>query len=346
MDQTTTPPSTVVDERNFRPLKLDEFIGQAAIKAPLSLMLRSAKARGTSLEHICLFGGPGLGKTSLAQVVANEMGGLLREISAPSIARAGDLVGILALLNTGDVLFLDEIHALKREIAEVLYSAVEDFKVGIPLKQGEEPLLMHLRRFTLVGATTDYGLLPEPLRARFGHIFALDLYTQEELEQVIARAADKLAVLMDGESLSMIARRSRGTPRVALRLFRRCYDLAIVQEADLTVEITREALALLRVDELGLDEADRRYLVTLVEIYGGGPVGTKALAASAGLDQATLEQAVEPWLVRSGLVARTRRGRRITRKGFEHIAPALSIASRLSCDPGSQDLPLHGGIND
>jgi len=336
-DDTTTTAPVVVDERNFRPESLDDFIGQGSIKRTLSLMLRSAKKRQTVLEHICFYGGPGLGKTTLAAIIAGEMGGTLRELAAPAIQKPGDLVTILALLNPGDVLFLDEIHALRREIAEILYSAMEDFRVTIVLKEQQEPLRMNLRRFTLAGATTDYGLLPEPLRARFGQIFALDLYTQDELEQVVGRAADKLGVLIDAESMSMIASRARGTPRVALRLLRRCYDLAIDLETDLFAEVTQEALARLNIDALGLDDADRRYLAALVNVYAGGPVGPKALAASSGLDMATLEQAVEPWLVRVGLVARTRKGRQVTQLGYNHIAPLItsgtSVAPEAVTDP-------------
>ena len=326
---TAAPPTVVIDERNFRPATLDEFIGQGAIKKTLSLMLRSAKKRQTVLEHVCFYGGPGLGKTTLAAIIAAEMGGTLRELAAPAIQKPGDLVSILALLNPGDVLFLDEIHALRREIAETLYSAMEDFKVTIVLKENQEPLRMNLRRFTLAGATTDYGLLPEPLRARFGQIFALDLYTQVELEQVVARAAERLGVLMDTESMSLIASRARGTPRVALRLFRRCYDLAIDLETDLFADVTQEALTRLNIDALGLDDADRRYLVALVNVYAGGPVGPKALAASSGLDMATLEQAVEPWLVRVGLVARTRKGRQVTQLGYSHIAPLITNSTSV-----------------
>lgn len=315
----------IPDERTFRPTSLADFVGQAAIKATLGLMLQSAKVRRTTLEHVCFYGGPGLGKTTLAAIISSEMNGLLRELSAPSIQKSGDLVSVLALLQEKDVLFLDEIHALKREMAEILYSAMEDFKVAIVLKEGQEPLKMALRRFTLVGATTDYGLLPEPLRARFGHIFPLDLYTEGELRQVVARAADQAGVLIDAESLTTIAARSRGTPRVALRLFRRCVDLVVVRDTDLTADVTQEALDLLNVDALGLDEADRRYLRAIVEVYGGGPVGPKALSASAGLDNATLEQAVEPWLIRAGLIARTQRGRRITAKGYDHVRKLIGV---------------------
>ncbi len=316
---------TLVDERTWRPSTLDEFVGQSAIKSTLDLMLRSAIMRGAVLEHVAFYGPPGLGKTTLAYIIANTVGGSLRELSAPAITKPGDLATVLTSLSLGDVLFLDEIHALKREIAELLYSAMEDFKVSIQLEKRDDIITLPLKQYTLVGATTDYGLLPEPLRARFGHIFPLDLYTQDELMQVVARAAFLSEVLIDRESLEMIAARGRGTPRLALRLFRRCYDLAVVRGSDLTAELTAEALEMLRVDEMGLDEADRRYLYTLATVYNGGPVGLKALATSAGLNPTTVEQSIEPWLLRSGLVARTRLGRRITKLGLAHLATTTDI---------------------
>ena len=315
----TTPETTRTDERNWRPSSLDDFVGQSAIKATLNLMLQSALMRGAALEHVAFFGPPGLGKTTLAYIIANTVGGQLRELSAPAITKPGDLAGVLTSLKMGDVLFLDEIHALKRDIAEMLYSAMEDFKVSIKLEKQEDVITLPIQRHTLVGATTDYGLLPEPLRARFGHIFPLDLYTQDELESVVARAAFLSEVLIDQDSLAMIALRGRGTPRLALRLFRRCYDLAVVRETELTTDLTVETMDMLNVDELGLDETDRRYLHTLATVYCGGPAGLKALATSAGLNPVTVERSVEPWLLRSGLVARTRLGRRITKAGMTHL---------------------------
>ena len=311
------------DERTWRPRSLDEFVGQSGLKATLGLMLQSAQTRGSVLEHVAFYGGPGLGKTTLAYVIANTMGGTLRELSAPAIAKPGDLASVLTSLSEGGVLFLDEIHALKRAIAEILYSAMEDFKVSIQVETGSDPIVLALKRFTLVGATTDYGLLPHPLRARFGHIFALDLYTQEELAQVVARAAFLQEVLIDRDSLAMIASRARGTPRLALRLFRRCYDLAVVQASDLTSDLTAEALTMLKIDAMGLDQTDRRYLTALVQVYEGGPVGLKALSTSAGINPITVEHSVEPWLLRAGLIARTRRGRKITGRGVEHVAAFL-----------------------
>ena len=318
----TITETTLSDERTWRPASLDEFVGQSAIKSTLTLMLQSALLRGAVLEHVAFYGGPGLGKTTLAYVIASTVGGRLRELSAPAISKPGDLAAVLTGLRMGDVLFLDEIHALKREIAELLYSAMEDFKVSIKLEKGDDVITLPIQRHTLVGATTDYGLLPEPLRARFGHIFPLDLYTQEELVQVVARAAFLSEVLIDQASLEMLAARGRGTPRLALRLFRRSYDLAVVRETELSADLTAEALEMLNVDELGLDDADRRYLSTLATVYAGGPVGLKALATSAGLNPITAERSIEPWLLRSGLVARTRLGRRITRAGMAHLSSA------------------------
>ncbi len=341
-DVPAAPASPPVDERNWRPNTLEEFIGQTALKAPLGTMLASAKARRAVLEHICFYGGPGLGKTTLAAILAREMGSSLRELAAPSLTRPADLVKVLAGLRRGDVLFLDEIHALKREIAEMLYSAMEDFRVGIHLgKQGDGEILnLDIERFTLVGATTDFGLLPEPLRARFGQIFQLSPYSEEELRQVVSRAAAISETLIDRASLEMIARRARGTPRLALRLFRRCYDLAVVRGEDLFEGLAEEAIAMLGIDEYGLDEADRRYLRTLVDVYEGGPVGLKPLALSAGLDRATAERNIEPWLLRSGLIARTRRGRRITRKGMRHIAPEVAtLPGILSPSPDNEEDP-------
>ena len=320
-----------MEERNFRPQSLNDFIGQTKIKQTLGLMLNSARIQGQPLEHIILFGGAGLGKTSLAQIVANEQHAAMHEVSAPSIERLGDLISILVALRDRDVLFIDEIHAARKEAQETLYSAMEDFVANIPVKggsaeSGAAPLILPLKRFTLVGATTDFGLLPGPLRARFGHLFALDLYSVEELEQVVLRAARLADVLIDRASARMLAERSRGTPRIALRLFRRAYDVAVSLGDDLTLEVTEQAMAMLEIDALGLDDADRRYLAALAQTYQGGPVGPKSLAASTGFDEATVTQAIEPWLLRAGLLARTRLGRRLTRLGWQHTGEFLNLS--------------------
>ena len=273
----------------------------------------------------------GRGKTVLSGIIAREQGANLREVSAPSIERLGDLVSILIALQDRDVLFLDEVQALRGEYAELMYSALEDFKIAIPVKGGSAetgamPLILPLKHFTMVGATTDFGLLPGPLRARFGHLFALDLYSVEELEQVVLRAARLADVLIDRASARMIAERSRGTPRIALRLFRRAYDVAVSLGDDLTLEVTEQAMTMLEIDALGLDDADRRYLAALAQTYQGGPVGPKSLAASTGFDEATVTQAIEPWLLRAGLLACTRLGRRLTRLGWQHTGEFLNLS--------------------
>lgn len=334
-------------EKNFRPTKLADFIGQTRSKETLRVMLESARIRNVPVDHLNLTGGPGLGKTTIAAIVATEMGAQLRELSAPSIERLGDLVSVLISLQDRDVLFLDEIHRLRSEVAETLYSAMEDFKVSIPVKggqaEGAAPITLPLKRFTLIGATTDYGLMPEPLRARFGHTFTLDLYTVEELVKIVLRAADKSDVLIAEDAAEAMAKRSRGTPRVALRLFRRCMDLLTVRGEDiLGAEIVGDSMAMLHLDDLGLGTDDLRYLEVLAVVYSGGPTGPKALAASTGFDEARVIHAIEPWLLNIGLVARTPRGRRMTRKGWHHVArfvKGLSIPkldSTVSDDSGDE----------
>ncbi len=338
----TTPQNSIADERNFRPQTLDDFIGQGDLKRTLRLMLDSARQRQTVLEHIAFYGGPGLGKTTLAAIIAAEQGARFHELAAPSLQKAGDLAALLVMLQPGDVLFLDECHAMHREMAEMLYSAMEDFKISIKPEGSEGVISMGLKPFTLVGATTDFGLLPEPMRARFGQGFYLQLYTLDELKAVALRAADTLGYMTDDEALDGIAFRSRGTPRVALRLFRRCVDAAVSNGTDIIDSGLVEAtMPLLGLDELGLEDADRKYLVTLVNTYRGGPVGPRSLAANAGLDLATVEHVIEPALLMMGLLARTPRGRRITRAGYTHVqhfmsgAPAINWTRVESADGGA-----------
>jgi len=290
------------------------------LKKTLRLMLDASRKRGHLLEHVIFYGGPGLGKTTLAGIIASEQGTRLHELAAPSITRPGELAQVLTVLQKGDVLFLDEIHALKRESSELLYGAMEDFKVSIKPEQSDRPITLALYPFTLVGATTDFGLLPDPMRSRFGQSFYLQPYTLEELRQVVLRASDALGFLMDEEALTGIAKRSRGTPRVALRLFRRCVDAAT--NTDLFIidsELVESTMPILGLDTLGLEDADRKYLAALVAVYKGGPTGPRSIASSAGLDLATVEHVVEPALLTAGLIARTPRGRRVTRSGYEHI---------------------------
>jgi Holliday junction DNA helicase RuvB len=320
--------ASVADERNFRPQRLDEFIGQGDLKKTLRLMLASARQRCATLEHLAFYGGPGLGKTTLAAIIAAEQNARFHEAAAPAIQKPGDLAALLTMLQPGDVLFLDECHALRRESAELLYSAMEDFKVSIKPDQSERPITLTLHPFTLVGATTDFGLLPEPMRARFGQTFFLQPYTLEELKAVVLRAADTLAYLTDEPALDGIAVRARGTPRVALRLLRRCVDAAVGQGTDaITGELVEATMPILGLDELGLEDADRKYLATLIVTYRGGPVGPRSIAANAGLDLATVEKVIEPALLLMGLIARTPRGRRVTRKGYAHAQGFIAVPS-------------------
>ena len=330
----TTPPTSpksAVNERNFRPKMLNDFIGQAQLKQTVQLMLHSAKERKATLEHLAFFGGPGLGKTTLAAIIASEAKSRLHEIAAPSIGRPGDLASALTMLQPNDILFLDEIHALKRESAETLYSAMEDFKVSIKLSKDSDPITMKVHPFTLIGSTTDFGLLPNPMRARFGHSFHLQPYTLEELAQIVERAADKMGFFTEEDALRNIAVRSRGTPRVALRLLRRCVDLAIgIDEDFIDVELVETTMPILGLDELGLEMADRQYLATLIEIYRGGPAGLGSIAANAGLDMSTAKNIVEPALLSMGLVARTPRGRRVTRDGHKHYQTFTANATKVN----------------
>ncbi|MCF6278379.1 MAG: Holliday junction branch migration DNA helicase RuvB [Anaerolineales bacterium] len=320
---TAAPQAAQINERNFRPTLLDDFIGQIQLKHTLRIMLNSARKRHATMEHVAFFGGPGLGKTTLASIVAGEMNSRMHEVAAPSLRRPGDLASVLTMLQKGDVLFLDECHALPREVSETLYSAMEDFKVTIQIEKdgsgARPPIIMALHPFTLIGSTTDFGLLPEPMRARFGQSFHLQLYAVDELMRVVERAADKLGYFTEEASLSAIAQRSRGTPRTALRLLRRCVDVAVSRDEDfIDLDLVEQTMPLLGLDNLGLEIADRQYLTTLVETYRGGPAGVRAIAANAGLDKSTIEQVVEPALLMMGLIARTPRGRRVTRKGHDH----------------------------
>jgi len=309
-------------ERALRPKRLDDFVGQARVREQLTLLLHSALRRGSPPDHVLLSGPPGLGKTTIAMIIAAELGAPLRQTSGPAIERSGDLAAVLSTLAEGEVLFIDEIHRLARPAEEMLYLAMEDFRVDIVVGKGPgaTAIPLDIAPFTLVGATTRAGLLPAPLRDRFGFTAHLDFYQPDELSVIIKRSAGLLGVRIDDVSVEELALRSRGTPRIANRLLRRVRDYAEVRADGLvTREITRTALELYEVDELGLDRLDRGVLDALVRRFGGGPVGLSTLAVAVGEESETVEVVAEPFLVRHGLLARTPRGRVATAAGWAHL---------------------------
>ena len=307
---------------SLRPRKLTEYIGQDKVKENLSVFIQAALSRGEALDHVLLYGPPGLGKTTLAGIIANEMGVNLRVTSGPAIERSGDLAALLTNLSERDVLFIDEIHRLSHSVEEVLYSAMEDFALDIIIGKGPSArsIRLDIAPFTLIGATTKAGSLAAPLRDRFGVISRLEYYTPEALFHIIKRAAEILHVPIADEGAVEIARRSRGTPRVANRLVKRVRDFAqIAGEGEITAELADKALSRLEVDKAGLDRTDRRMLLTIIENFAGGPVGLDTLAASISEERDTVEDVYEPYLLQLGFINRTPRGRVVTRKGYEHL---------------------------
>jgi holliday junction DNA helicase RuvB len=321
----TTPEILVeesVVELSLRPQRLAEFIGQQKVKESLRIYIDAATARREPLDHALFYGPPGLGKTTLAELIAREMGVNIRTTSGPALEKPGDLVGTLTNLREGDILFIDEIHRLRPIIEEFLYPAMEDYKIDIRLSEGPkaQTITMGIERFTLIGATTRFGMLTPPMRARFGIIERLNYYPAEDLEHIVRRSAEVLRVDVDAYGATEIARRARGTPRVANRLLRRVRDFAQVKaDGRITREVASSALSMLDVDEFGLDDMDARVLKTIIEKFDGGPVGVSTIGAAIGEDASTIEEVYEPYLVQNGFLQRTPRGRVATPQAYRHF---------------------------
>ena len=345
-DDRVIEPSAVEEdaaEAKLRPERLSEYLGQAAVKEQMEIFIRAARNRGEALDHVLIFGPPGLGKTTLSHVVANELGVSLRQTSGPVLERAGDLAALLTNLQPRDVLFVDEIHRLSPVVEEVLYPAMEDYQIDIMIGEGPaaRSIKLDLPPFTLVGATTRAGLLTSPLRDRFGIVQRLEFYNTEELTAIVRRSARILDIPCDREGAEALARRSRGTPRIANRLLRRVRDYAQVKgDGVITADLVAAAMRMLKVDDSGFDALDRKLLRTIIEAFDGGPVGVDSLAASISEERGTVEDVLEPFLIQQGYLIRTARGRMVTSKGYRHFG--LAPPPRADRDP-TGDLFEEGG---